>query len=154
MILTLMSASPETGKTFFGLTPILGLDPAAHEGDRAAGPLTAIWYVTFVIPMFVFTPDVPRIARVKNAVRNGLLKLGTTLKTLPRRKSYFAYLLSSMFYRDGLNGLYAFGGIYAGGVLGLSILEVGIFGIIAAAAGVLGAIAGAFADKRMGLSLW
>ncbi|WP_036223114.1 MFS transporter [Maritalea myrionectae] len=150
VVLALMSASPETGTTLFGLTPILGLDPMTHEGDRASGPLTAIWYVIFVIPMFMFTPDVPRIAPVKNAVRNGLLKLRTTLKTLPQRKSYFAYLLSSMFYRDGLNGLYAFGGIYAGGVLGLSIIQIGVFGIIAAAAGALGATAGAFADKKMG----
>lgn len=150
VMLTLMSASAETGKTLFGLDPILGLDPTLHEGDRASGPFTALWYVIFIIPLFLFTPDTPKIERTKNAVQQGLRKLVTTLKSLPRRKSYFAYLLSSMFYRDGLNGLYAFGGIYAGGVLGLSIIQIAIFGIIAAAAGALGAFAGAFADKKLG----
>lgn len=150
IMLTMMSASAETGKTLIGLDPILGLNPALHEGDRASGPFTALWYFIFIIPLFLFTPDTPNIERTKNAVQQGLRKLLTTLKSLPQRKSYFAYLLSSMFYRDGLNGLYAFGGIYAGGVLGLSIIQIGVFGIIAALAGAIGATIGAFADRNFG----
>ncbi len=46
-------------------------------------------------------------------------------------RSYFSFLVSSMFYRDALNALYAFGGIYAAGVLGWSIIQIGIFGILA-----------------------
>ena len=44
-----------------------------------------------------------------------------------------------MIYRDALNALYAFGGIYAAGVLGWSIIEIGIFGIVAAITGAVGA---------------
>jgi hypothetical protein len=57
-----------------------------------------------------------------------LRDLGTTLKPC-RHPSLFAYLGSSMFYRDALNGIYAFGGIYAAGVLGWSIVQIGVFGI-------------------------
>ena len=55
-----------------------------------------------------------------------------------------------MIYRDALNGLYTFGGIYAAGVLGWSIIQIGIFGIIASAAGVLGAWLGGKADSSLG----
>ncbi|WP_372834117.1 MFS transporter, partial [Puniceibacterium confluentis] len=61
-----------------------------------------------------------------------------------------AYLGSSMFYRDALNGMYAFGGIYAAGVLGWSVVDVGIFGILAIIAGALFAWLGGMADARFG----
>ena len=67
-----------------------------------------------------------------NAISNAVKELFSTVKKLPQDISLFAYLGSSMFYRDALNGLYAFGGIYAAGVLGWSIVQIGIFGIIAA----------------------
>jgi UMF1 family MFS transporter len=149
-VLLLFSASAETGKTLAGLSPILGLDPSTHEGDRATGPLAAVWYFVFIIPLFLFTPDQPKRKGGGQAVREGLAKLWTTLRGLSRRRSYTAFLVSSMIYRDGLNALYAFGGIYAAGVLGLSIIEIGVFGILAALAGTFGAFFGGRADARFG----
>jgi len=150
VVLTLMSASAETGKTLIGLTPIFGLDPSTHAGDRASGPFTAIWYLVFVIPLFLFTPDAPVKKATQNAIVTGLKNLSSTLKSLPERKSYFAFLLSSLFYRDGLNALFAFGGVYAVGVLGLSVIQIGVFGIIAAIAGAAGAFAGGRMDNKFG----
>jgi UMF1 family MFS transporter len=150
LVLGFMSASPETGRTMLGFEPILGLDPAMREGDRAAGPLTAIWYVVFALPMFLFTPDVARKTAESGAIRRGLQNLGATLRRLPGEKSYFGFLMSSMFYRDALNALYAFGGIYAAGVLGWSIIQIGVFGILANITGAAGAWAGGRADQRYG----
>lgn len=149
-VLTLMAASPESGKTLVGLAPIFGLDPLTHEGDRAVGPLTAIWSMLFIIPMFLFTPDLGRRTQVKGAISRGLAELWQTIKTLPKQKSYFSFLLSSMFYRDALNGLYTFGGIYAAGVLGWTSIQLGVFGILASLAGVFGSIGGGYADTRIG----
>ena len=133
-----------------GFEPILGLDPLSREGDRASGPLTALWYVIFALPMFLFTPDIPRKAARSGAIRRGLDNLVATLRRLPGEKSYFGFLMSSMFYRDALNALYAFGGIYAAGVLGWSIIQIGIFGILANITGALGAWIGGRADQRYG----
>lgn len=149
IVLGFMSVPPGSTHTLFGLEPILGLDPARFEGDRASGPLTAIWYIVFSLPMFLFTPDQP-YRQVKGAVHKALRQLGETLRTLPRQKSYFCFLLSSMFYRDALNALYAFGGIYAAGVLHSSIVQIGIFGIVAALAGAVGAWLGGRADRAYG----
>lgn len=55
-----------------------------------------------------------------------------------------------MFYRDGLNGFYTFGGIYAAGMLGWSIVQVGVFGIVAAVVGAVGAWFGGRADSAFG----
>ena len=150
LVLGFLSASPETGRTLLGFEPLFGLDPAMREGDRSSGPLTALWYVVFVLPMFLFTPDVKRKPSVSGAVKEGLSQLGKTLRRLPGERSYFSFLMSSMFYRDALNALYAFGGIYAAGVLGWSIIQIGIFGILANITGAAGAWLGGRADQRYG----
>ncbi|MBX9465145.1 MAG: MFS transporter [Aquamicrobium sp.] len=150
LVLGFLSASPETGRTLLGFEPLFGLDPAMREGDRSSGPLTALWYMVFVLPMFLFTPDVKRKPSVSGAVKEGLSQLGKTLRRLPGERSYFSFLMSSMFYRDALNALYAFGGIYAAGVLGWSIIQIGIFGILANITGAAGAWLGGRADQRYG----
>ncbi|MCF6325993.1 MAG: MFS transporter [Devosiaceae bacterium] len=150
IILGFMSADPTSGKTLLGLDPIFGLDAASNEGDRASGPFSAIWYLIFVIPMFLFTPDKGRIAETGSKLSKGLSNLLATLKSLPKRPSLSSFLISSMLYRDGLNALYAFGGIYAATVLGLSIIQVGVFGILAAFTGAIGAFFGGRLDAKFG----
>ncbi len=34
IVLGFLAANPETGRTLLGFTPLFGLDPASHEGDR------------------------------------------------------------------------------------------------------------------------
>ncbi len=150
LVLGFMSASPETGKTLLGLDPLFGLDPAMREGDRASGPLSAIWFIVFIIPMFLYTPDMKARLSPKGAVKRGLTELGQTLRSLPGNRSYFSFLISSMIYRDALNALYTFGGIYAAGVLGWSIIQIGIFGILANITGAIGAWLGGRMDERFG----
>ncbi|MDR6263432.1 MFS transporter [Roseobacter sp. N2S] len=138
------------GKTIIGQDPILGLDPALGEDKRALGPLTALWYFIFVLPFFFWVPDVERRKRAAGAVTQALRALGNTLRTLPRQRSFAVYLASSMFYRDALNGLYSFGGIYATGVLGWEIGQLGVYGIVSIAAGALFCWLGGYLDKWMG----
>ena len=150
IVLCLIAPIPGSEKTLIGLDPIFGLDPAHGEGARATGPLSALWYIVFIIPFFLWTPDVKRRPLASSAVAEGLRDLKITLVTLPSKTSLFAYLMSSMFYRDALNGLYIFGGIYAAGVLGWGTFQLGVFGIVAAIAGAVGAWTGGRADERLG----
>ena len=46
---------PAATVTLLGIAPIFGLDPAAGEPARATGPLSAIWYVVFALPLFLWT---------------------------------------------------------------------------------------------------
>src|SRR6266699_3228906 len=150
LVLGFLAANPETGRTLFGFVPLFGLDPVTHQGDRITGPLTGIWFIIFVLPMFLLTPDYPAKRPVREALRAGLIDLKQTLGELPRRKSLAAFLLANMIYTDGLVSLYAFGGIYAAGTFGWSTIQLGTFGIILAIAGTLGGWFGGKLDDFLG----
>src|SRR6202790_1493790 len=150
LVLGFLAASPETGRTLFGFTPLFGLDPLTHQGDRIAGPLTGIWFIIFVLPMFLLTPDYPAKQRWRDALREGLTDLSQTLGELPKQKSLAAFLLANMIYTDGLVSLFAFGGIYAAGTFGWNTIQIGSFGILLAIAGTLGAWLGGKLDDRLG----
>ena len=150
LVLGFLAADPGTGRTLFGFMPLFGLDPVAHQGDRITGPLTAIWFIVFVLPMFIFTPDYPAKLPVRAALREGLVELRQTLGELPKQRSISAFLLANMIYTDGLVSLFAFGGIYAAGTFGWQTLQIGTFGIILAIAGTLGAWLGGKLDDRLG----
>ncbi len=145
-----LATNPATGKTLFGLAPLFGLDPALREGDRAIGPLTALWFVVFVLPLFLFTPDGARGLPLKRAVRSGLATLVATLKEARQHRNVGVFLLANMIYADGLVALFAFGGIYAVGTFGWSTIELGIFGILLTITGTIGAISGGWLDDRFG----
>ncbi|MEZ5752548.1 MAG: MFS transporter [Paracoccaceae bacterium] len=152
IFMLLFLAENGEGKTLLGMAPIFGLDPETREGTRSVGPLTAIWFIVFMIPFFLWVrePRKPDAIGIGAAVASAGPELKATLKTLPKRRSLFSFLLSSMFYRDALNGVYSFGGIYAAGVLGWSVVNVGIFGILAATSGALFAWLGGKADSALG----
>ena len=150
LVLGFLAASPETGRTLFGLTPLFGLDPVTHQGDRISGPLTGIWFIVFVLPMFLLTPDYPAKRRIGEAVRAGFGELKQTLGELPKQKSLAAFLLANMIYTDALVSLFAFGGIYAAGTFGWNTIQIGTFGIILAIAGTFGAWFGGKLDDKLG----
>ncbi|MGR3796202.1 MFS transporter [Vannielia sp. SX4] len=150
IMLVFLAESPTTGKTMAGLSPLFGLDPETREGTRAVGPLTAIWYIVFMVPFFLWVRDPRRDRPSKGAVKAALKGLAGTIRNLPRTPSLLAYLTSSMFYRDALNGMYTFGGIYAAGVLGWSVVQTGIFGILAIITGAVFAWIGGRADTAFG----
>lgn len=152
-MLAFFAESGATGRTLLGLSPAFGLDPETREGTRAVGPLTALWYAVFMVPFFLWVREAPPAAPVpmRQAARQALPDLARTLRGLPgRHPSLAAYLASSMLYRDALNGMYVFGGIYAAGVLGWSVTDVGIFGLLAVITGAVFAWAGGRADDRFG----
>jgi UMF1 family MFS transporter len=150
LVLGFLAANPESGRTLFGFTPLFGLDPASHQGDRISGPLTAIWFVVFVLPMFLLTPDYPARHPARDALREGLAELKQTLRELPSQKSLAAFLLANMIYTDGLVSLFAFGGIYAAGTFGWNTIQIGTFGIILAIAGTFGGYIGGKLDDALG----
>lgn len=147
--LTLFQAG-ENGRTMAGIAPLFGLDPATGADTRIVGPVTAVWFAIFMVPFFLYTRENTTLNGPRTSLSEGLKDLAGTLKNLPQHPSLLAYLGSSMFYRDGLNGLYTFGGIYAIGVLDWSITELGVFGIIAASSGAVFCWVGGRVDRKVG----
>jgi MFS transporter, UMF1 family len=148
VMLALFAESADTGRTFFGLQPLFGLDAAAREGTRFVGPFTAGWYVVFMVPFFLWVRE--PAAKATRPVGESLRSLWQSVKALPKRPSLFAYLGSSMFYRDSLNAVYGLGGAYASNVLGWSVVQSGVFGVIAAISAAVASWAGGRIDQRAG----
>jgi UMF1 family MFS transporter len=148
----LLFAEDETGRTLLGNPPAFGLDGAEREGTRFVGPFTALWFVVFMVPFFVWVRDDPAPPIAPLSLRGAVGDVLALLRALPGRRSLTAFLLGSMFYRDALVALYAFGGVYARLVLDWSTTEIGIFGILAAitaaiASWIGGRLDGAFGPK-------
>jgi MFS transporter, UMF1 family len=151
LIAGLIVTDPNTGKTLFGLDPILALDTATRESDRLVGPFSALWYLVFVLPLFLFTPDRPDQTLRGSAVHAGLRRLVASVKDLVRDHGTVAlFLLARMLYADGLGAVFAFGGIYAASVFGWGAAELGLFGIVLTVAGTIGACIGGLLDDRAG----
>ena len=150
VVLGFLAADPKTGRTLIGLAPLFGLDPATHEGTRAAGPLTALWFFVFVLPMFLFTPDQAPKRPALAAVRQGFVELRQSLRDLPNDRMLLTFLIANMIYMDGLISLFSFGGIYAASTFGWNTIQIGTFGLILAIAGTFGAWLGGKLDDRIG----
>ncbi|MBL0407815.1 MFS transporter [Microvirga aerilata] len=151
IVLGFLAADPASGRTFFGLEPLLGLDPASREGDRITGPFSALWFIVFVLPLFLLTPDVPRSpVGLREAARKGVLQVKSTIADARRHGSVGRFLLANMVYQDALVALFAFGGIYGAGVFGWQAVELGIFGIMLTVTGTIGALIGGRLDDRIG----
>ena len=132
-------------------TPLFGLDKDQAEHIRIVGPMVAIWFAVFAIPIFLWTPDEAgtRVA-AGAAIREGLAQLGATLRQIRRHANIARFLLARLFYVDGMNTMFAFGGIYAAGTFGMSFEEIIQFGIALNVTAGLGAAGFAWIDDRIG----
>ncbi|MND50803.1 Vacuole effluxer Atg22 like protein [compost metagenome] len=149
-VVTLLAANPETGLTLIGIPPLFGLDPALGEDARITGPIAALWYLVFILPMFLFTPDAKKGLPFGTAVRFGLSELGSTLKELKQRRGIAKFLIARMLYQDGVNGLLILGGTFAAGMFGWVTIEIGIYGIILNVVAIFSCIAAGLLDRALG----
>ncbi|MEE2997596.1 MAG: MFS transporter, partial [Pseudomonadota bacterium] len=134
-----------------GDPPPFGLDEGNAEHVRVVGPFVAIWFAFFCLPLFIYTPDGDRSARsAASAVVSGLRTLIATIKGIGNYRNIAWFLLARVFYVDGMNTMFAFGGIYAAGTFGMSVSEVIQLGIFLNVAAGLGAAGFAWLDDRIG----
>ncbi len=130
--------------------PLFGLDKSLAEEVRITGPFVGLWFAVFAVPLFLFTREQRRPFRPMAAVRGGLSSLWETLRALPQHGQTGRFLLARMLYTDGLNTLFAFGGIYAAGTFGMSFEDILIFGILLNVTAGLGAFGFAWIDDLVG----
>jgi UMF1 family MFS transporter len=147
-VVAVLAASPETGKTVAGISP--GIDIASGEDARLTGPIAAIWYLVFVLPMFMFTPDSGPGERPASAVRAGLSDLKDTVKEVRKRPGIFRFLLARMVYQDGVNALLALGAPFAAGMFAWQTTEMGLYGIMLNIVAIFGCITAGSLDSRYG----
>jgi MFS transporter, UMF1 family len=152
--LVLMAAfvliDPATGKTMLGLSPLVPADPS-RPADRIVGLLSALWFIIFVTPFFLFTPDVPaKAGGGKVSIAAAFRTLGTTIGNLRRYRNIALFLIAYLLFIDGLMAIFSFGGIYGANLFGWQSIALASFGLIITVAGGIGAFAGGFLDDRIG----
>ncbi|MBA57764.1 MAG: MFS transporter [Gammaproteobacteria bacterium] len=131
--------------------PMFNLNKDASEELRITGPFVATWMLIFALPLFLLVPDTgDNEKRITSAVREGLKSLGLTIKKLREYKGIVWFLFARMCYTDGLNTLFAFGGIYAAGTFGFNFQDLIIFGITINLTAGIGAIIFAWIDDWLG----
>lgn len=144
LVLALLAPAPGGTTTLAGLEPLFGLDPGDGGPARATGPLSAIWYVVFVLPLFAFVPLKQTPAQTQGP------RMRDTIAILWSDRPLIRFLIARLFFQDALVAIFAFGGIYAAGLFGWTTFELGIFGIVLAFAAGVGAWVGGVADDRFG----
>ena len=133
------------------MEPWFGITGADSANVRATGPMTALWFLVFMIPFLFYTHDVERSAlRVGQAVRLGLSQLKQSVLEIKKHHNIAQFLVSSAIYRDGLNTLFTVGGIYAAGVYGMDFVEILLFAIGLNVTAGLGAFVFAHLDDKIG----
>ncbi len=129
----------------------ISLGASKAERLRLCGPLVALWLLIFAIPLFLFVPDqAKRTITLRKAIGNGTKNLVKHFLILQQDKKILWFLLANMLYMDGLNTIFAFGGIYAASQFGFSPTDIVKLGIAMNVAAGLGAAGFAWLDDYIG----
>ena len=134
------------------LVSIVELNRQTAEHVRAVGPFVAIWFGLFSLPLFLSIKEETynRKRLGVSVIGEGISTVSKTLRGLHRQKNLMKFLAARVFYCDGLNTLFAFGGIYAAGTFGMKLDEVLWFGIAMNFAAGLGALVVSAVDDKIG----
>ena len=128
--------------------PLFGIEKDMAANIRIAGPIVAIWFIIFSLPFLICIPKNKEKAFCKN---ESLFKeVISNIKKLFTKSNQGRFLLSRMIYTDGLNTLFAFGGLYAAGTFKMSFSEIIIFGILINITAGVGSLFFSYLDDRIG----
>jgi len=137
--------------SFIPAQPLFGIDKAAFEPERLVGPLFAVWFFIFGLPIFLFTPDQPGISLGPvTAVTRGIASLIKTISGLRNYRNVAIFLIIRMIYNDGCNAVLIFGGGYAATTFHWGTLDLLAYGVILSVFATFGGVFGGWIDHRFG----
>lgn len=136
----------------FGGAELLGIPDTDALSVRVVMVISMFWVIIFSIPLMLKVPEAKPIAGTEN---EGLLlaykKLIRSLVTMRKENpNLLRFFIASAVYRDGLNGVFAYGAVLGGIAFGLDLTEIILFGIAANIVAGIGAFVGSFFEDRVG----
>ncbi len=137
--------------SFVPHAPLFGLRPALFETDRVVALMAAAVFALGAIPLFLFTPDSPRTqVKVIDAVKQSAVDLWAMILSMRDFRDGAIFLVSRMFYVDGMTAILLFAGVYARGVMHWNALTMLAYGIILSILATLGGFIGGMLDANLG----
>ncbi|MDO5618616.1 MFS transporter [Kocuria sp.] len=136
----------------------VGLPTEDAVNVRAVALFCAAWCAVFAIPLVVSLHRRERLmapAVSPDQHREGPLGpyreiLGMVRQLWRTDRTALFFLLASAVFRDGLSGIFTFGGVIAAGTFGFTLAEVMTFAIVGNLAAGIGALIGGQLDDRVG----
>lgn len=133
---------------------LLHVSTANGYNIRMAMLIATIWFAVFALPVLfaVKEPAVPAaIAKERTSFFGSYLVLFRSIRELwVESRNTVWFLLASAIFRDGLTGVFTFGGVLAAGSFGFSSGEVIIFAIAANIVAGVATISTGALDDRVG----
>ncbi|CAN5477520.1 MFS transporter [soil metagenome] len=131
---------------------LFGVTSANGQSVRVSMLLAALWFAIFALPVLLAVPEYRApagVERAKVGVLGAYRRLFGDIRSLWGESRHTVYfLLASAVFRDGLTGVFTFGGVLAAGTFGFSAGEVIIFAIAAnVVAGLSTVIVGSLDDR-------
>ena len=131
---------------WFGVTTEAGMN------IRVVAVFGAIWSLIFSIPILLNVPENVATAKGKKAgiIESYKILFRKIADLYKNSRPTFYFLLASAVFRDGLAAVFAFGGILAGTVFGLSFTEVILFAIGGNLVAGIGVLFSGWIDDKIG----
>ena len=111
------------------------------EMIRETFPVSALFFLIFAIPLFIFLKDSRKHIKVtKSFMKIGFKRVRNTISNLSNYKNLALYLLAFFFYIEGVNTTIFFSGNFARTSLGFSFEELALFFLIVQTTAILGSV--------------
>ena len=136
----------------FGGAELLGIPDTDALSVRVVMVISMFWVIIFSIPLMLKVPEAKPIPGTENeGVLLAYKKLVRSLVTMRKENpNLLKFLIASAVYRDGLNGVFAYGAVLGGIAFGLDLTEIILFGIAANVVAGIGAFVGSAFEDRVG----
>lgn len=136
----------------FGGAELMGIPDSDALSVRVVMIISMLWVLIFSIPLMLNVPESKPIAGTeKESIFTAYAKLFSSLAKMRKENpNLLKFLISSAVYRDGLNGVFAYGAVLGGLAFGLGLTEIIIFDIAANIVAGFGTFIGAFFEDRLG----
>jgi MFS transporter, UMF1 family len=142
---------------FIGLgdiKPLFPMSQAESEHVRISTLVVALWMFVFSIPFLFFMPTQfghgKKDQNFFSLLHQAVQALKQTLIGFKQASPLRSFLIGSALYRDGLNTLFAMGGIYAATRYDMEMSQILLFGIAMNVSAGIGCVLASFLEDRIG----
>lgn len=137
---------------FLSLYLFPDLDPEVNSEEiKRINILVGVWFMLFSLPTFLFLKDRKAEKLKKIHLVDSIESLKKTFIEVIKYRTILKFLISRLFYNDGLITIFALGGIYAVETLDFAFEEVMILGIILNIAAGVGSFVFGFLEDKIGV---